>query len=67
MVDDVCRFVLRFCDVSFLVSNFLSSHTCHLGYQEYMSYKTVVFLILSAIRARICVLAGVIVHTKNYY
>ena len=38
VVDNICNLVLRFYDVSFLVSNFLSSHTCHLGCQEYMLY-----------------------------
>jgi len=39
VVDNICNLVLRFCDVSFLVSNFLSLHTCHLGFQEHTLYQ----------------------------
>jgi len=38
-VDNICNLVLRFCDVSFLVSNFLSLHTCQLDYQEHTLYQ----------------------------
>jgi hypothetical protein len=39
VVDNTCNLVLRYYDVSFIVSNFLSLDTCHLGYQEYTLYK----------------------------
>jgi hypothetical protein len=39
LVDNICNFVLRFYDVSFLVSNFLSLQNCHLGYQELTLYQ----------------------------
>jgi len=34
-----CNLVLRFYDVSFLVSNFWSLHACHLDYQEHTLYQ----------------------------
>jgi len=34
VVDNTCNLILWFCDVSFLVSNFLSLHTCHLDYHK---------------------------------
>jgi len=67
VVDNICNLVWRFYDVSFLLSNFLSSHTCHLGYQELTLYQMVMFLILSEIRARVYVLTGDLVHTKCGY
>jgi hypothetical protein len=39
VVDNMCNLVLQFYDLSFMVSNFLSLHTCHLGYQEHTLYK----------------------------
>jgi hypothetical protein len=58
-------YVTWFYDVSFLVSNFLSLCTCHLGYQEISLHQNGNIFILSEIRARIYVLAGVLARTKN--
>ena len=67
VVDNICNLVLRFYDVSFLVSFFYHYTLVIWVTKNIRCIKTVVFLILSEIKATIYVLAGVLVCTKYDY